>query len=105
VTAATFQRSISDFEKKGYVVAEVTVKNRDTKSQPYNVFDWRLQTPGGQVIDPYFGGEQLGSGDLVPNGEVKGKVFFEVGDVKGDFYLIYKPEAFDASRGIWKVTV
>ena len=39
------------------------------------------------------------------NGTVSGKVVFEVGSTKGDFFIIYKPDAFDAARGLWKVTV
>jgi hypothetical protein len=27
------------------------------------------------------------------------------GSQKGDLFLIYEPDAFDAARGIWKVTV
>lgn len=106
VTSAGFQKEVSDFEDGGYVVIEVTIENRDDKAQPYNTFDWKLQTPNGQVIDPGFTSNQtLGSGDLVSGGTVSGKVVFEVGDTKGDFFIIYKPDAFDAARGIWKVTV
>ena len=105
VTSADFQQTVSDFEDKGYIVVEVTIENRDDKAQPYNYFDWKLQTPAGQVIDPAFvTGDTLGSGDLVKGGKVSGKVVFEVGATKGDFYVIYKPDAFDAARGIWKAT-
>lgn len=86
--------------------AEVTIENRDDKAQPYNTFDWKLQTPNGQVIDPSItSGQTLGSGDLVNGGKTSGTVVFEVGATKGDFFIIYKPDAFDAARGIWKVTV
>ena len=30
----------------------VRIENRDDQTQSFNPFDWRLQTPGGQVIDP-----------------------------------------------------
>ncbi|MDQ1499324.1 MAG: hypothetical protein QOI86_2664 [Actinomycetota bacterium] len=106
VKSAGFQQSVSQFEKNGYVAIDVTVLNRNSGSQPYNTFDWKLQTPGGQVIDPGItSGQSLGSGDLVSGGNVSGKVVFEVGTQKGDFFVIYKPKAFDSSRGIWKVTV
>lgn len=105
VTAAGYQASVSDFEKDGYVVTDVTILNRDDRAQSYNTFDWKLQTPSGQVLDPTFTTvDQLGSGDLVKGGSVGGKVVFEVGAEKGDFYIIYKPDAFDSDRGIWKVT-
>lgn len=106
LSSAGFQPTLSDFETAGYLVAEVTVMNTDDKAQPYNTFDWKLQTPNGQVIDPGFSSaDQLGSGDLVKDGTVSGKVVFEVGANKGDFFVIYKPDAFDAARGLWKVTV
>lgn len=106
VHSATFQPQLSEFEDEGYLVAQVTVLNRDDRAQSYNTFDWKLQTPNGQVIDPSFTGtEQLGSGDLVPNGTVSGRIIWEVGDSKGDFFVIYKPDLFDAARGIWKVSL
>lgn len=106
VTAATFRPTLSEFEDGGYLVAEVTVENRDDKAQPYNTFDWVLQTPNGQVIDPTFTSEQqLGSGDLVQGGTVSGNVIWEIGAATGDFFIIYKPDPFDAARGIWKVPV
>lgn len=106
VMAASFRPTISEFEEDGYFVADVTITNRDDKAQPYNTFDWKLQTPNGQVIDPTFTSEkQLGSGDLVKGGSVGGKVIWEIGASKGEFIIIYKPDPFDAARGIWKVTV
>lgn len=106
VTGAAYQAELSMFEDEGYLVADVTVANRDQDAQSYNTFDWKLQTPSGQVVDPTFGSvDQLGSGDLVSGGQVAGKVLFEVGSEKGDFYVIYKPDPFDAARGIWKVTL
>lgn len=104
VAKAQFQQTLSEFEKKGYVVADVAVTNRDNRAQSYNVFDWKLQTPAGQVIDPTFTSmQQLGSGDLVQGGNVAGKVIWEVGAAKGQYLVIYKPDPFDAARGLWRV--
>ncbi len=85
----------------------VVIENRDEKAQPYNYFDWKLQTPEGQVIDPGFttSDDALKSGDLIAGGKVEGAVVFEIGDQKGNYFIIYKPDPFDAARGIWKVTV
>lgn len=45
----------------------------------YGTFDWRVQTPGGQVLDSGFTSEQdLGSGDLVARGVVSGNVVLEM---------------------------
>jgi hypothetical protein len=85
-------------------VADVTIANRDDRAQAYNLFDWKLQTPAGQVIDPTFNTDNgmLGSGDLVKGGSVTGTTTFKVGGEKGEFYIIYKPDSFDSAPGIWK---
>jgi len=107
VTAARFQQQISQFETDGYLVAEVDITNRDTKAQSFNYFDFKLQTPGGQVLDPDFSSLDglLGSGDLIQGGNVTGKVVWTVGETKGTFIIIYKPDVFDAARGLWKVAI
>lgn len=86
------------------VTVNVKIENRDDSAQAYNTFDWKIQTPNGQVLDPTFVAENsLGSGDLVGGGTVEGNVGFEVGP--GTYYVIYKPDAFDGARGIWQITV
>lgn len=105
VTKAGFQGEIDQFFTGGYLVTEVTIANRDDEAQPYNTFEWKLITPGGQIIDPFLGGEQLGSGDLVKGGSISGQIIWEVGAQKGDFYIIYDPSDFGDERAIWKVTV
>lgn len=106
VASAEFRPQLDQFRTDGYLVVSVTVANRDDETQMYNTFDWKLQTPNGQVIDPTFSGDQtVGSGDLVPGGTTQGEVTFEIGATKGDYYVIYKPDPFDAARGVWKVTV
>lgn len=87
------------------VVIQVSIENRDDEAQPYNLFDWRIQTENGQVLDPTFSGgdNDLESGDLVSGGTVEGEVPFDVGP--GTYFVIYKPDAFDAARGIWQITV
>lgn len=103
VTSLEHMESINDFESEGYLVADVELTNDSDRAQPYNTFDWRVQTPNGQVLDAALvGEEQLGSGDLVQGGNVSGQVYFEVGqDISGEYYVIYKPNAFDDARGIW----
>ena len=105
VTAAARQQQLSDFETDGYLVADVTLLNRDSSAQSYNTFDWKLITPGGTIIDPTFSGEeQLGSGDLTEGGTISGKLIWEIGDTPGDYYVIYDPDV-GGDRGVWKVTV
>ena len=105
VESAQFTEQLSELETEGYLVADVHVFNRDDEAQPYNLLDWRLQTPNGQILDPTFTSADgvLSAGDLIKGGNVRGKVIFEIGAATGEFFLIYKPDPFDAARGLWKV--
>jgi hypothetical protein len=107
VVSAGFVQTVGEFEDAGYMKISVKICNRDEEAQAYGSIDWRLQTPGGQVIDPGFvvsAPTLTPRADLVEGGEVAGDVYFEIDGQRGDFYIIYKPDSFDASRGIWKVT-
>lgn len=102
VTGAAY--STQEFTDTGIVTVNVRIENRDDTAQAYNTFDWKIQTPNGQVLDPSFVADNsLGSGDLVGGGSVEGDVGFEV--EPGTYYIIYKPDAFDGARGIWQITV
>ncbi len=106
VTAAAFQQRLSSIERDGYLVADVTLLNRDSDAQSYNTFEWKLITPSGTIVDPYIGGEQLGSGDLAGDGgEVAGQLIWEVGDTSGDFYIVYDPTDLGDDRAVWKFTI
>lgn len=106
VTGAGFQQQLSDFETNGYLVAQVTLLNRDSEAQSYNTFEWKLITPTGTIIDPYLGGEQLGSGDLAGGGgQIAGQLIWEVGAAPGDYYIVYDPSDPGDDRGVWKVTI
>jgi hypothetical protein len=99
-----YTTELNDFEKadegKTYVVASVVIENVGKETKPYNTFDFRIQTAGGQVLDttltsePYFS-----SGDLVSGGKVEGKVYFEVPEEDGHQYIIWKP-GLDSDRVI-----
>ena len=60
VTEAGFQQSLNQFEEEGYMVAQVTLLNRDTKAQSFNTFNWKLITPQGTIVDPCLCADQLG---------------------------------------------
>ncbi len=77
---------------KTYVSADVTLENTSTRTQPYNVFDFRIQTAGGQVLDGAIVAEpNLSSGDLVAGGKAQGKIYFQVPVENGHEYIIWKP--------------
>lgn len=88
-------------EGKQYVVADVTIENTSDEVKPYNVFNFRIQTSGGQVLDVYFGGtNNLNSGDLTAGGKVTGNVTFEVPVETATQYIIFKPNAAKSDRVI-----
>lgn len=104
-----YNASISEFDTADsgmtYLVANVSLVNTSEDTQPYNIFDYRVQTAGGQVLDGAFTLLEgtLGSGDLVSGGTVSGKIVFEVPVEEGHQYVIWKPNAFDAKRAIVQV--
>ena len=103
-----YQQTLGDITfDQGFLYGYVTVRNRDSDPQPVSIFDWKLQTPSGELLDPYSTNneEQLVGTELVEGGQVEGKVIFHIDDRKGDFFLIYKPDPLTKTRGIWKVTI
>jgi hypothetical protein len=104
VKTAKFQSAMSEFETKGYIVATIGLANEDTKTHSYNELHWRIQMPDGRVLDEQvfsMTDGKLASGDIVAGGKADGVVAFEVGGARGEFYLIWKPNPYDAARGIW----
>ncbi len=108
LTGVEYKTSLSEFETadsgKTYVVADVTLENTSSKTQPYNVFDFRIQTAGGQVLDGAATSLQtLSSGDLVAGGKASGKIVFQLPVEDGHQYVIWKPDAYHADRAIVQV--
>jgi len=102
-----YKTSLSDYETaaqgKTYVVADVALENSSNRTQPYNVFDFRIQTAGGQVLDGTIVGEPtISSGDLVAGGKTQGKIYFEVPVEDGHQYVIWKP-GISSTRAIVQV--
>lgn len=104
----SYTTSINEYTKadagKTYLVVNVTIKNGSSETKAYNVFDFRIQTAGGQVLDPsIMGSNTLGSGDLVAGGTAQGSVTFEVPVETGAEYIIWKPSAFSSDRAVVQV--
>lgn len=102
-----YRTELSEFETadsgKTYVVADAALENTSDRTKPYNVFDFRIQTAGGQVLDNAIVGQPtLSSGDLVAGGKASGKVYFEVPVEEGRQYVIWKP-GFSSDRAIVQV--
>jgi len=108
LSGVQYTASLSEFEKadsgKTYILADVALENTSNETKPFNVFDFRIQTAGGQVLDGAFSSTQtLSSGDLVAGGKTSGKIVFEVPVEDGHQYVIWKPNAFNADRAIVQV--
>lgn len=109
LTNVEYKTSVSDYEKaedgKTYIVADVTLENTSNKTQPYNVYDFRIQTAGGQVLDGTYATvpSPLSSGDMVAGGKASGKIVFTVPVEDGHQYVIWKPGAYNADRAIIQV--
>ncbi len=85
---------------KEFVIVHLSFENVSSETIPYNGFDFRIQTAGGQVLDQSFSSaeDRLGSGDLVSGGKHSGTVTFEVLKEPGHRYLLYKPNSFKSDR-------
>ena len=108
ISNVEYKTHLSDFETadsgKTYVVADVALENTSNETQPYNIFNFRIQTASGQVLDGAITTIQtLGSGDMVAGGKASGKVVFEVPVEDGHNYVIWKPNGFNSDRAIVRV--
>ena len=86
----------------------VVMTNRDDKQQEYNGLSWKLQTPGGDVQDITFTGDNdLSNGGLAPGGKVAKNVCFDdKGGGAGQYVLSWTPDIFSSKkRGIWLNTL
>ncbi|MEI6621734.1 MAG: hypothetical protein WCP28_07495 [Actinomycetes bacterium] len=85
----------------------ITLKNTSNKSQDYNVFDYKIQTPSGDVAttSAMGTGQSLNSGVLVSGGTKTGQICSTYSGAKGQYVLIYDPSPFTDFRGIWLTKV
>ena len=106
VTNAAYKGNLGAYQTaesgKTFVVVSVQLENSASKTQPYNGFNFRVQTAGGQVLDTSYQmvDGQLNYGDLVAGGKAIGNIVFEVPQEQGPQYLIWKPSQFQPNRVI-----
>lgn len=81
----------------------VTIKNAAGANLDYNVFDFKVQPPSGDVssTSTLSLGSTLGSGTLIAGGTKSGLVCSDDKPERGQYVFIYKPNPFEADRGIW----
>lgn len=102
VTASAFSSVTDEFEGRT-LCTTVRFRNTSSNSQDYNEFDFKVQTPSGDVSTESaqaYGGT-LGSGTLVAGGSKTGKICANDTGEKGQYVFIYKPNPFKPDRGIW----
>lgn len=102
VSAAPLART-TDSSGTAEICSNVTIANAGTDSATFNEFNFKLQIPSGEVQSFAFSSQStLGSGDLIAGGTKSGSVCFpDQPNGSGQQVLIYKPNPFDSSRGIW----
>ena len=101
VVTATWARSTDNLGSAS-ICAAVTIKNNNTSTISYNDLYWKLQSPSGTVVDTSFSAtNDLSSGNLVGGGTVSGNVCFADPAQSGGYIGIYKPDPYNATRGIW----
>jgi hypothetical protein len=97
VTATPLSR-----DREGNLCSQVIYANNSGDTVGFNVLDWRIQSPSGEVQNNVFaGGGDLGSGELINGGTKKGTMCFDPVQGSGLFVTIYQPPAFSQMRGIW----
>lgn len=82
----------------------VEYENNSNSRLDYHDWDWSLQSPSGDIKSTTFMGpdDQLGAGDLAPEGTTSGYVCFDNTGETGEHVLLF--EGFitvDSSRGAW----
>jgi len=103
VTARPFKIHKDGLGDKG-LCSRVTMKNTSGSSQDYNELDFKVQTPTGDVatLSTLSLGGTLNSGTLIAGAAKTGLVCTDYKRAqKGTYVFIYKPNPFEADRGIW----
>jgi len=87
--------------------SNTTLTNTSDKSQDYNVLDFSVQSPSGNVgtLSTMSVASTLSSGTLIAGAAKTGLVCTNDAGEKGSYIFIYKPNPFSSDRGIWQFTV
>lgn len=83
----------------------VSLTNGSKDTIDFNTYDWKLQSPGGTIVDPTIVGSEnmLRSGQIVPGGSTTGDVCFDnKAPESGKYVVLYSPmfKLFSA-RAAW----
>lgn len=83
--------------------SKVTIKNDGDTQVSYNIYDWSLQYPSGDIKDPTAPNENsLSHGDIAPGGSAQGSVCFDDTGHSGQYVLISDDLfSFSSERAVW----
>lgn len=83
----------------------VKLVNNSKDTIAFNIFDWKIQTPSGTIVNTGFTGSSsmLNSGEIAPGGSASGDVCFDNKKAeKGTFVILYEPVfKFFSDRAAW----
>ena len=89
-------------DAKQNVCTTVSYTNNSDKTVSFNMLDWKIQSPTGEVQSNLFAGSgDLGSGQLIKGGQKSGALCFNPIKGSGAFVLLYKPNFLVSERGVW----
>jgi hypothetical protein len=103
VESARFEEEVEGFGPGNYLVLAVTVENRDDEPQSAFPPAWLLQQPDGLVTPPISitGGID---GSIDSGATTEGTLVFQVSGAPGDYFVLYRPDPIDETRGVWPVS-
>lgn len=83
----------------------VTIHNRDDRPKTYGSTDWKVLDAGGNPVTPVNSEREdaLRTGELDAGETVTGTIAYDL--PAGAYYVVYRPEAINQARGIWRVDV
>lgn len=100
----TTSARLRDFEGDvDYLVVRASFRNDDQDPRALDPADFHLETPAGEQVPAaeVTATEALTAGPLAAGEEKGGRLFFEIGDAAGTFYVVWAPAGDDGPRGVW----
>lgn len=107
-TTAAALTKVTDDAFGPQLCTNVTMVNRDDKSQSYYVYGWKLEAPSGDTKDVAISAHNndWGNGDLAPGGSKSGTICFDDPGQPGSYVVLWQPDTFSSdARGAWVNTV
>lgn len=84
------------------------LNNGSSDTIDFNLFDWKLQSPAGAILNSGIGGSDniINSGQLAPGGTTTGDICFDADTAEtGQYVVLYEPVfSFFSDRGAWVST-